>query len=263
MTSDTILFLISSCPERCLENVYIDDNPLFDIVVFYYQSIEDKKDSLRAKLKILSRSIAKNFGEIIVKSLIYETEGKGQILQKIDEFLKVNKLYKKYKYVGIFDDDVVCSFSGINEILSIARKYKLDSFQPSLTKDSFFSYEFTLKKNTELIHYVKWVEIMCPIYDSNLFKLSASFFKESISSWGLDCYVFPIISRMNSYSSHAVIDKVSFSHIRKVTSGQIRYSNGLTAGEEKEKLRRLMITYLNKINPSLYIHEEIQSILNF
>jgi len=257
MSSDTILFFTSPSPEKSLENVSFDVNPLFDIVIFYYKKIKDIKD-IKGSI-----SIAEDFSVIHLKSLIHETEGKGQILQKIDEFLKVNKLYKKYKYVGIFDDDLVCSFSGINEMLTIARKYKLDSFQPSLTKDSFFSHEFTLKKNTQLIHYVKWVEIMCPIYSSNLFKLSASFFKESISSWGVDCYVFPIVSRINSYSSHAVIDKVSVSHIRKITSGQIRYSNGLTAKEEKEKLRRIMITYLNKINPSLFNYKDIQSIFNF
>ena len=193
--------------------------------------------------------------------MFYETEGKGQILQKIDEFLNVNKLYTKYKYIGVFDDDLVCSFSGINEILSIAKKYKLDSFQPSLTEDSFFSHRFTLKKDSKLLHYVKWVEIMCPIYDSNLFKLSASFFKESISSWGLDCYVFPIVSRINSYSKHAVIDQVSVSHIRDMRSTKTKYSNGLKAEEECEKLRKLMTNFLHKTNPNFLAYEDIVSTL--
>ena len=167
MTSDTILFFASSCTEKTLENVTMDVNPFFDIVIFYYKKLEN--NSLKQK----------NFGGIINKSITYQTEGKGQILLKIDEFLTENNLYKKYKYIGIFDDDLVCSFSGLNEILSIARKYKLDSFQPSLTKDSFFSHEFTLKKEDSLLHYVKWVEIMPPFYDTNLFRLSASFLRKA------------------------------------------------------------------------------------
>ena len=102
---------------------------------------------------------------------------------------------------------------------------------------------------------------MSPIYDSKLFRLSASFFKESISSWGLDCYVFPIISRINSYSRHAVIDKVSISHIRKIRSDKVRYSNGLNAWEEKENLRRLMINFLNINHLNLLVYEDINSIL--
>ena len=255
MSSDTILFFTSQSSEKTFEHVSIDVNPSFEIAIFYYK----KSRYGRKKSSKLSA-----FGQLNNYScLIHETEGKGQILQKIDEFLNKNKLYKKYKYIGIVDDDLVCSFSGLNEIISIAKAYKLDSFQPSLTKDSIYSHKFTLKKDCELIHYVKWVEIMCPIYDSNLFKISASFFKESISSWGLDCYVFPIISRINSYSRHAVIDKVSISHIRKIRSDKNRYSNGLNAKEEMEKLRKLMIDFLVTNYPNLLVYEDIQLILNF
>ena len=113
------------------------------------------------------------------------------------------------------------------------------------------------------MHWVKWVEIMCPIYDSKLFRLSASFFKESISSWGLDCYVFPVISRINSYSRHAVIDQVSVSHKREIRSNQITYSNGLMAKEEKEKLKKIMINYLHKNHPNFLVYEDIQLIFKF
>jgi len=255
MSSDTLLFFTSPNTDKTFENVSINVNPSFDIAIFYYKKIIDHN---KITLKLKSLGQVDNYF-----CLIHETEGKGQILQKIDEFLTINKLYKKYKYIGIVDDDLVCSFSCINEIISIAKEYKLDSYQPSLTKESIYSHKFTLKKDNAPIHYVKWVEIMCPIYDSKLFKLSASFFKESISSWGLDCYVFPIISRINSYSRHAVIDKVSISHIRKIRSDQIRYSNGLNAKEEMDKLRKLMTNYLVANHPNLLIYEDIQLILNF
>ena len=87
-TSDTILFFTSSCLEKTLENVSIDVKPSFDIVIFYYKKITNRKDNA---------SKERDFGGINFKSLFYETEGKGQILQKIDEFLNVNKLYTKYK----------------------------------------------------------------------------------------------------------------------------------------------------------------------
>ena len=254
MSSDTILFFTSCSPENTLENIQIDVKPFFDITIFYYNKIEEKKEI---------SSILKGLGKNNYVCLTHETEGKGQTLRKIDEFLIENNLYKKYKYIGIIDDDLVCSFSDLNKILSIANEYKLNSFQPSLTKDSFFSHQFTLKKDNSLMHWVKWVEIMCPIYDSKLFRLSASFFKESISSWGLDCYVFPVISRINSYSRHAVIDKVSVLHKREIRSNQITYSNGLMAKEEKEKLKKIMINYLHQNHPNFLVYEDIQLIFQF
>lgn len=176
--------------------------------------------------------------------------------------MRSNQLYIKYKYIGILDDDLKTCFSGLNQSIAIAQKLNLDSFQPSLTNDSYYSHDFTLSRVSSLVHYVPWVEIMSPFYDTNLFQLSSIYFKESISSWGLDCYVFPLISRINLYSNHAVIDKVKIKHLREIRSNKIIYSNGLNAQEEMKRLRLLMIQLLNDNYPKYLNDKHIQFILN-
>ena len=250
----SIVFFTSPSVERTLEFISIDEKPDFDVVIVYYKTINEKSTNNSLKLNSLKKLI--NF-----KTLFFNTEGKGEILCEIDNFMKSNQLYFKYKYIGILDDDLKTCFSGLNQSISIAKKLNLDSFQPSLTHDSYYAHEFTLSRVSSLIHYVPWIEIMSPFYDTNLFQLSSIYFQESISSWGLDCYVFPLISRINLYSKHAVIDKVKIKHLRELRSNKKIYSNGLNANEEMIKIRLCMIKLLINNYPKYVNDEYIQRIL--
>ena len=176
------------------------------------------------------------------------TEGKGQIIFEIASNISHEKGY----YIGIFDDDIRIRISDINRALIIGKKKSFATFQPSLSRSSYFSHKFTLncylKKflpTSYNYRYVSWVEIMVPIIKSELLILSLPFLKNNFSAYGLDCFVFPMLAITNGISGgHAVIDAAICTHLRNITSDKRKFSNGMNAAQELIRVKEDCIEYL-------------------
>ena len=177
------------------------------------------------------------------------TEGKGQIIFEIASILSHEKGY----YIGIFDDDILIRISDINRALIIGKNKSFATFQPSLSRSSYFSHKFTLncfiKKflpKSYNYRYVPWVEIMVPIIKSELLILSLPFLKNNFSAYGLDCFVFPMLAITNGISGgHAVIDAAICTHLRDMRTNKRIFSNGMNAAQELDKVKEDCIEYLH------------------
>jgi hypothetical protein len=98
---------------------------------------------------------------------------------------------------------------------------------------------------------VGFVEVMMPIYAVPLFRAAAPFFRHSISSYGIDQFVFPMLQKVTGAGDAAIIDAVTARHARPITSDKRRFSNGLTASEERIRLRSVCIDWLRREHPAL------------
>lgn len=205
--------------DEIFKYIEFDEGPMFTILLFNYSGNQ--------KLPELN-------GNVIYHQIISaKTEFKGKIL----EVLGRNISDMNYEYLGILDDDQEISISGINKMLSTARAIDADMFQPSVTKDSFYSHKRFLNNGTNKPEAIDWVEIMSPFLKKQLFEAGNPFYNENISSYGIDMYLFPYLQRKLGMNKAFLMHETTVKHNKPVTDGSRRFSNGLDARQEGELLR--------------------------
>ena len=170
----------------------------------------------------------------IEKIISIKTEFKGQLISELCAQVK----NESYRYIGILDDDQEISVSGINKLIQIAEHQNADTFQPSVSPDSFYSHKQFLQKPDVEFEKVYWVEIMAPFIRKELFEAGEPYYKASISSYGVDKYVLPYLQYKLNRRTTLLIHAVSIKHLKPVTDGAKVFSNGLDARQEEELLKK-------------------------
>lgn len=171
------------------------------------------------------------------------TECKGDIFQALCQWLHAQN--RCPEYVGLIDDDVWISVSDINRALHLGRCEGLDVFSPTLLHDSHFTHRWMLTQPHRLFRTVDWVEVMMPFYRGNLFLAAREYLVGNVSSWGLDKYLWPTLQQIRGQSRTALIDAVTASHRRPITSGMKTYRTGRTAFDELDAMRILSLKLLD------------------
>ncbi|MGE5540072.1 MAG: hypothetical protein ACM30I_15750 [Gemmatimonas sp.] len=213
--------------------VCFDQTPAFDLLTLDYTGSADSPSPLVEHHHF--RSV--------------KTEGKGETFQVVADFLRNAR--RRYRYVGILDDDIILRVSDINYLLHVAGCFNLDSFAPSLGEDGFHSHVHTLRQDRRLLHPAPWVEVMMPFYKVELFEMAAPFFNLTISSWGIDKYVIPLMQKIAGMPRTAVVDGILATHTRPIRSAGKRHSNGLSPFEEMDLVRERCIEYVEAHHPEL------------
>ena len=164
-----------------------------------------------------------------------------------------------YKYIGLLDDDQAIAVSGLNRLLEIAEQQKLDVFQPAVSADSYYSHAMFVQKHGHAPESVHWVEIMSPFLRKEIFESGEAFYKANISSYGVDRYLFPYLQKRLNRCHTALIHEVSIRHLKPVTDGNKKFSNGLDARQEGEVLRKKILGLIQteRLN---FSEEALQSI---
>lgn len=175
----------------------------------------------------------------------HATECKGQI------FARLAAETTGADWIGIFDDDVEITVSAVNACIAVAQAERLSSCSPALSADSFHSHRWTLQQPGGGVRRVGFVEVMMPIYAAPLFRAAAPLFHHSISSYGIDQFVFPMMQKLTGAGDAAIIDAAVARHRRLITSHRRVFSNGLTAAQERSRLRRHCIALLKRDHPQL------------
>lgn len=243
---NTIVFIAwDSSREQPLQNIIIDEQPLFTVALFDYGRKNLARYCQSRTITIISGSC-----EWQCICLSAPTEGKGEVLKHIANYAE----NIDYAYIGIFDDDVLIRISDINRTVSVGEASNFASFQPSLARSSYIAHDFTVNQPLSTARQVSWVEIMIPIIKTNLFLAATPFLSSNISSWGIDCYVLPMLAITENISGcHAVVDVGIATHLRRLRSDKKIYSNGLTARQELLKTKNSCLQYL--VNNGIELHK--------
>jgi hypothetical protein len=203
-----------------LAHIDPDVAPAFDIMLFDYSGGGAKPAAALPILDYLSQ----------------KTECKGQIFEAFAAHLQNSDA--GYDYVALIDDDIALRVSSLNGAIALADAEGLDSFSLSLTPDSFVNHARFVTQPGSAMRDMAWVEVMMPFYRLELFLAAAPYFAGSVSSYGLDQFVMPMVCKATGMDCVALIDAFSAGHHRPVTSDGRVYSNGLTAHQERAVLRR-------------------------
>ncbi|MCE7796793.1 hypothetical protein LWE61_09510 [Sphingobium sufflavum] len=213
-----------------LDHIGLDADPRFDILLFDFTGRATPPDR---DWPFLS----------------HRTECKGDVLRVVSRYLRQQG--GSPEYVALFDHDIRTSIGGINRLLDIARREKLDSFAPALSPDSYFSYPRFLACPQSSVRKTRWVEVMMPFYRTELFLAAGDFYERSITAYGIDSFVMPMFQKILGMDNVAIIDLVTVTHMHPVSSGSRCCSNGLTPYRERILARRQCLSWLKANRPDL------------
>lgn len=237
---DIVVIAWNGCDEP-MQFIGFDEEPRFSIFLFNYSGNEaDAKDKTK-----------KYFDDCINQ----KTEFKGEVLAILAAHL--NNF--AYRYVGILDDDQEITTSAINQLLKEAALLDADLFQPSITQDSYHSHASFLQQPHRSAERIRWVEIMSPFLRKELFEAGLTFYRENISSYGIDLYLFPYLQKKLGLDNTYLMHSVAIKHNKPVTDGSKIFSNGLDARQEGELLRKKILEHI-EVEKVDFTSEELKQI---
>jgi len=147
-------------------------------------------------------------------------DGKGPKLRGLYDFIRSHEeLVRRYEYICMPDDDLLCTCQDINRIFEVCRRRRLKLAQPSLSRDGYFTHAITLHSPLFDLRYTTFVEVMIPCMSSDTLWRLLPTLNESISGWGVE-FVWAKMLAGDPFSI-AIIDEVQVQHTRPVGSGTL------------------------------------------
>lgn len=118
----------------------------------------------------------------------------------------------EYENLYLPDDDLTTSWSDINKLFNIFRLERLDLAQPSLVPTSYVTHPVTAQNPEFFLRYTNFVELMCPVFTREAFRICLPTFEASFSGFGLDHIWSALLGRLPGRV--AVIDEIAVAHTR-------------------------------------------------
>ena len=170
-------------------------------------------DKAQFDLVFLSYSKSEQFRELLNKTgcawYDFETDNQGK-WKNLHLFFKKNyDCLGRYDYFWFPDPDLEMEIDAVNGFFDFARSMLYDLCQPSLTADSFVSYEFTRNIIGAVYRKSPFVEIMCPLFSWTTLIRNIWTFELTSSGYGIDCFLW---SRENECW---IVHKYQIRHPRK------------------------------------------------
>jgi hypothetical protein len=182
-------------------------------------------------------------------ALSQKTEGKGEVCAAVASWLR--QCGREYEYVGLLDDDVLTRISDLNYLFHVARVLALDVFAPALSRDGDTAHGHMLRQENRVMHRVPWVDIMASFIRVPLYLAAAEHFAQSISAWGLDCFLLPLFQKLTGMEQTAVIDVVMVRHCRPIKSDTKVYANGRNGWQELDAVHACCLQLIRSRHPEL------------
>lgn len=190
-----------------------DASPDFDLITYSYDGTDQTE--LCSSLPGFQQHITLN------------TEMWGESLKHLFATIPV-----EYEVVLFLNSDIYISYSEINKLFDYADLFGLDICQAALSANSFYSFQFLLKKPHIDVEIVPFVELMMPCLSRAVIDEFNRIDAFTISGWGMDMYIFQNIVERLGLRPQCVVHAASALHTKPVESGGMRFSNGKTAQEE-------------------------------
>jgi hypothetical protein len=119
-----------------------------------------------------------------------------------------------YDYIWIPDDDIACSWSDVNRMFELCRRYRLMLAQPALSPTSFIAHPILRVQEAFGLRFTNFVEIMCPVFSQDSLRTCIGTMRDAYSAHRLDMIWPKLLGDVPGRV--AVIDAVSVTHTRPV-----------------------------------------------
>jgi hypothetical protein len=155
---------------------------------------------------------------------------RGQKWRLIKKHLPPEKV-AEYDYVFLWDDDLDPVNFEPTSFVDILRRNRIDIAQPSLTADSFSFHPITVAHPGPVGRLTNFVEIMCPVYSSQIWPSIYPYIEPEINElgWGYD--LIPL-------GRKAIVDCMSVRHTRPGQSANLGAARQSAAWCERHRITR-------------------------
>jgi hypothetical protein len=157
----------------------------------------------------------------------YETKGTYKY-HGIKKLIQEKELLSKYDYFWFPDYDIKINDADIKTFIKLAKACNYDLCQPSLSSDSYASWEVTKHVANSLTRDCNFVEIMCPLFSQKYLSFVLWTFDLNFSGWGLDHLWYA----MSANCKLGIIDAVQVTHSKPISSHAWILPNGKTSRQE-------------------------------
>ena len=196
--------VISRVGANSLHRQWLPKNRSFDVLLSYYERGVEVEPSDGVLVEFRSGSKVVGYGQVIRE---YEA------------------LIRRYRYVALFDDDLATNAPSLLQLFHMSEQHGLKIAQPSLDHQSYFTYACLLQHKGFILRHVNFIEMMCPIFRSDILLDLAPLFELGFES-GIDLVWSALIHR--APEDFAVIDSINVRHMRPVGAAQA--ANGFVNG---------------------------------
>ncbi len=161
---------------------------------------------------------------------------RGTKWEGVAQFLDMHRdLVEEYDYVWFPDDDLLTTSQSISRFFDICRQQQLIVAQPSLTRDSFYSYPITLQRDGSVCRLTDFVEIMAPCFRVSELSHFEWTFGLNSSGWGLE-WMWADIAKRRGDLRFGIVDDIAVRHVRPV--GSAGHGGARDPQRDMEKLLR-------------------------
>jgi hypothetical protein len=186
--------IICCAADDSLHLEWYSDKKNYDLCVVYYGN---------------NRDISNKFK----KSSDFFIEKKGEKLNMVFDIVSDNKtIFDNYEYIWVPDCDISIGVNDLNEFFEISKNFELYLSQPAQT--GHISHLITTQHRGNLLRFTSFVEIVAPLFKTEIFYNLMFTFKLTYSAAGLD-FIWPKILNYPE-DKIAIIDKVVMNHTKPI-----------------------------------------------
>ena len=186
------------------------------------------------------------------KDADYYFEVKGFKLEILKQAIEANQnVVRKYDAVWLPDDDHSISGKNIERLFNIFYEQDLDLAQPAV-KWGYTIYPVLKRKIGYKLRFVNFIEMMCPIFKTEILFHVLSLFNLNRSGWGIDF----LWSKRLAGKRLAVIDEGSIVHARPYSMEGNYYKKLMSLGiDPNDECERMMRRY--KLIKDVVVYDSI------
>lgn len=157
----------------------------------------------------------------------YESNGTYKY-HGIKNLINSKDLLNKYDYFWFPDYDVEINDLDLRNLVKLAKMYDFALCQPSLSHDSYLTWNASKHVPSSIVRESNFVEIGCPLFRKDFLKQTIWTFNLNYSGWGLD-YLWYSLRGNNKLG---IIDLVEVKHRKPISSNTWILPNGKTPYDE-------------------------------
>lgn len=181
-------------------------------------------------------AIPEDFNPSLSKMFFHKKGFKHHILYDI--FTKDwSEVLDEYEYIWLPDYDIeFTDIESIHHLFQEAKKHNTNICQPSLSHDSYYSFGLVLNKKGHTFRRTNYVEVMCPLFRTDVLKNLLWTLKLTYSGWAQDA----VWAKELNYEGLGIMDSVIVKHRKPIESQYWILPNGINADKELHLTLELM-----------------------
>lgn len=230
--------IISRSGNNSLHNNWLNGKyQNFDLIITYFN--EDEPSTIK-EIKDSKKIVGPKWGGLF------------------DYISKNKSILDQYDYFCFPDDDLSFDSDTISNYFDILKILDADLAQPSLDKESFFSYPITLHHPC-FARKTNYVELMIPTFSRKFLKEVYKQWEGVNTGWGMDCDWYYQLKSLN-FNDPYIIDAIQVTHTRPVGLANSGSATGSSPWDEFKAFKKNKGVAHYKVKNFSFLNKDLEEI---